>query len=668
MPNFCGSCGSPTAGMRYCENCGVPLTAGSQPEPVAAGAPGWPCAGGNPGHSNFSLSEQLIGPDTIAQLGVDWTFSLPGGFRSQPIVADGRVYIAAPRSIADPQGRQREGGLHCLDATSGLLIWRNAQTGIYNSNSGDLVGSPAYETPWLYCQFDYGPLWAIDASTGDPDTARYVASCGQRDSETPPTIASGMLFHAEYSDVFVEFLDEFLSRHTSTAPWTPRQSVLDARSDVLGALALDGGWACAGTAEGTWIGHAGKNFAQARFVAFPEQVKRHYLIPDPDLEEEEYWNWNNVTSTGCTAGLGYFTMRIRVSDPEFFDSPQRALLDSVIVCGRLDPPEILWMIGSEATELTDCAIAYDAAFFADAHGVVQAMDLASGIPKWTHRSPDSTAVLATPLVVNGLVLFGTEAGSIYGLDARTGDEVWRFELGAAVTGSPAIANGQLFVPTATGLSALSLMPASRRAQVLASSSRHMTSPPAHESDRVSPAPLPDSSTGSAAAPTDRMPPDRILVPDEGELIVGIDLPYGLYRAEACCQGLKDEELIHVVNGLDDGMYGLLLADERITVVRAQEGDGGWLIPIADVPEWDVLAADPPMGTCLIGPDLTPGKYRLSVYPGYESSGVSAVLLDKDLQEVTYLPCDESAEGPVISFELAPTDFALQFYGRLKAID
>ena len=165
-----------------------------------------------------------------------------------------------------------------------------------------------------------------------------------------------------------------------------------------------------------------------------------------------------------------------------------------------------------------------------------------------------------------------------------------------------------------------------------------------------------------------MPTDRILVPDEGELIVGIDLPYGLYRAEACCQGLKDEELIQVVNGLDDGMYGLLLADERITVVRAQEGDGGWLIPIADIPEWDVLAADPPMGTCLIGPDLPPGKYRVSVYPGYESSGVSAVLLDKDLQEVTYLQCDESAEGPVISFELAPTDFALQFHGQLRAIN
>jgi hypothetical protein len=57
-----------------------------------------------------------------------------------------------------------------------------------------------------------------------------------------------------------------------------------------------------------------------------------------------------------------------------------------------------------------------------------------------------------------------------------------------------------------------------------------------------------------------------------------------------------------------------------------------------------------------------------VYPGYESSGVSAVLLDKELQEVTYLPCDESAEGPVISLELARTDFALQFFGQLRAID
>ncbi|HEY7071927.1 MAG TPA: PQQ-binding-like beta-propeller repeat protein [Acidimicrobiales bacterium] len=62
---------------------------------------------------------------------------------------------------------------------------------------------------------------------------------------------------------------------------------------------------------------------------------------------------------------------------------------------------------------------------------------------------------ATPPVVTGAptetaVYTGTDAGTVYALDAATGAVQWSVPVGSAVTGSPALAGGSLYVPTRTG--------------------------------------------------------------------------------------------------------------------------------------------------------------------------------------------------------------------------
>jgi outer membrane protein assembly factor BamB len=61
---------------------------------------------------------------------------------------------------------------------------------------------------------------------------------------------------------------------------------------------------------------------------------------------------------------------------------------------------------------------------------------------------DSTApVLSTDQTT---VYVGTDAGTIYAVDAATGAIMWSAPVGSAMTDSPALANGSLFVPTEAG--------------------------------------------------------------------------------------------------------------------------------------------------------------------------------------------------------------------------
>jgi outer membrane protein assembly factor BamB len=50
-----------------------------------------------------------------------------------------------------------------------------------------------------------------------------------------------------------------------------------------------------------------------------------------------------------------------------------------------------------------------------------------------------------PTAANGLVFFGTPSRFVYALDASSGKEVWKFELGAAVSGAPEYHRGRIYI-------------------------------------------------------------------------------------------------------------------------------------------------------------------------------------------------------------------------------
>ena len=57
-----------------------------------------------------------------------------------------------------------------------------------------------------------------------------------------------------------------------------------------------------------------------------------------------------------------------------------------------------------------------------------------------------------PVLADGVLYVGSDDGRLYALDARTGDELWRYDVGSALQGSAAIANGCSSPPARTGRS------------------------------------------------------------------------------------------------------------------------------------------------------------------------------------------------------------------------
>jgi len=50
-----------------------------------------------------------------------------------------------------------------------------------------------------------------------------------------------------------------------------------------------------------------------------------------------------------------------------------------------------------------------------------------------------------PTAADGMVFFGTPIRFVYAVDAETGKEIWKFELGASISGAPTYDNGRIYV-------------------------------------------------------------------------------------------------------------------------------------------------------------------------------------------------------------------------------
>lgn len=155
---------------------------------------------------------------------------------------------------------------------------------------------------------------------------------------------------------------------------------------------------------------------------------------------------------------------------------------------------------------------------------------------------------------------------------------------------------------------------------------------------------------------------------DGQILnVGSDVPFGLYRTTVVAESFSSAgKTIQVVNGCDTCGYGLFLADERSDTLAVS--DDGLLIPVTNLPSWDLLPVvdDLIMGTCLVGVDIPPGRYRIDPYDGQGSPG-QASRLDAMLNSLS----DHGFESPTSDMPtvvaVKETDFALQFWGRPRRL-
>ncbi len=95
-----------------------------------------------------------------------------------------------------------------------------------------------------------------------------------------------------------------------------------------------------------------------------------------------------------------------------------------------EPPPLLWRHDAQGTVFSRPIIANDAIYFGtlgDEDSSFFALNLADGSERWQVSYGNANIPYWAELLTdNNLVLFGTDAGSFYALDADTGKEVWVF--------------------------------------------------------------------------------------------------------------------------------------------------------------------------------------------------------------------------------------------------
>lgn len=449
MARFCSECGEPTEGARFCPNCGIRLE--PSPAPQRSGSIGmWLCEGGDSGRSNFNATDTAVSLKTVTDLRPRWNFRVDGGFPAQPIAVGGRIIVAAPREVGDwnlyhdAWGTEKDthvsGGIHCFDAASGQLLWRNVMTGIDSSNMGWLIGSPIAVDDFLYCQFDGGRLWVLPVDSGATTEEILFSRWVEQSEDSSPTVASNTLILSGYDGVWTSRLPP---RGTDPSLFAESGSY-DFRDDQLrisGSVGVASDHLCFVSSDGVGIGVWDQGRVRdVQLCTYPAEIQ-HRLAS---------LNEGACRSRGCTTGSDYFVARVRTDDYRQREGT------SWILCGNAREGEMLWHRSARDGDFSDPALAPDMAIFGDSSGFVRAVDPETGADIWAVSTRSGSPALTTPLALTDLVIFGTASGVLTAVERATGQTVWEWDLRSPIIGSPLVVGGWLYVGVKSGLSAFSI--------------------------------------------------------------------------------------------------------------------------------------------------------------------------------------------------------------------
>lgn len=166
-----------------------------------------------------------------------------------------------------------------------------------------------------------------------------------------------------------------------------------------------------------------------------------------------------LTDEKIAASAELATQAIELPEAVAIDSWPQAGANASKVPGHVLAAEdlrVAWRAGvgkgsSNKSALTTPPVASETAVFTlDAKQTVYATDLSSGRTLWRKELKgvsrrDKTALGGGLAVDGNRLIVASGYGYVVLLDAETGDEVWKRELGAPMTGAPTVKDGQIFV-------------------------------------------------------------------------------------------------------------------------------------------------------------------------------------------------------------------------------
>ncbi|MEO7307779.1 MAG: PQQ-binding-like beta-propeller repeat protein [Ferruginibacter sp.] len=101
-----------------------------------------------------------------------------------------------------------------------------------------------------------------------------------------------------------------------------------------------------------------------------------------------------------------------------------------------------WRVSSDANVISTPVVTNGLVVFGNQQGTVSALSLKNGKQKWTFKTGGS--IYSSPAATKNKILFGSTDGYVYCLDDK-GQEIWKLKTGAAVLGCPVIQNNLVYI-------------------------------------------------------------------------------------------------------------------------------------------------------------------------------------------------------------------------------
>jgi polyvinyl alcohol dehydrogenase (cytochrome) len=364
----------------------------------------WVRVGYDLGNTRAAVDETAIGPDTVAGLAPAWELRHVDGVTGTPVVDDGTVFVG-----------DWTGHVRALDAATGEKVWA------HDLESGYVGGAVAVDdTQVVVGTFD-ARIVALDRETGDPLWETPIGDHPKAVVFGSPIVVDGLVVVGVGSfEVFVPGDPPTFRGHvvgldagTGDERWRFWVTAGDAREgpgvSVWSSPAVD-------TERGVLYIGTGQAYAA------PAPPRSDALIALDLQTGEEVW------STQFTAGDAW-----TINQPTGLDADVGAI------------PNLFSAGGTDAVGVGDKA------------GTYRALDRDTGEILWETRLTEGGlqgGVMASAAVTGGTVYVASNDASqdavLVALDADTGDEVWRSDVGAHVTGPVTWANDVLYVADDSG--------------------------------------------------------------------------------------------------------------------------------------------------------------------------------------------------------------------------
>ena len=318
--------------------------------------------------------------------------------------------------------------------TDDSLLWQY-------STDGWVVNAPAVAGGVVYVGSDDNHVYAIDAETG---ALLWSFQTGDVIRSTP-TVTGGVVYIGS-NDNLIYALDAstgaLLWQH-DTGDWVQYSPTVREGTVYLGALA-DGDHKIhaldAVTGEQLWV-------AEMPYPFTPEFAPT--VAGDKVYVPGAFGEFHALdAATGALAWS--FDAGIPVeSAPAIVEGV--VYLTAVNTAYALDESTgaLIWSYGTERFPARSFpAIVVDGVYYFSPDDHLYALDAATGEVLWSHQA--DAMIGTSPLVADGMVYAGSEAGSFYAWDAASGDLIWSHQAGEPALDSPTVADGILYAESTDG--------------------------------------------------------------------------------------------------------------------------------------------------------------------------------------------------------------------------